>query len=162
MGYHQIAWVLTPVQGPMPGSWMGQRAPALRQPNQGMYWLWLLGPRRPHWAGEIYDQDPPVGEDQSPPPVAYSLSQETKGLALCREPCLPAEVPRPSPRPTRWFSTDLFPCLQHCCSRAAAMEPGSPGLHAHPVWCDPIPHFPAQEAVTHTGTVTPFFFFFFY
>jgi hypothetical protein len=24
-----------------------------------MYWLWLLGPRRPHWAGEIYGQLPP-------------------------------------------------------------------------------------------------------
>lgn len=36
-----------------------------------------------------------MGEDGSPPPAAHSLSQETKGLALCQEPSLPAEVPRP-------------------------------------------------------------------
>lgn len=38
-GHGQVEWVITSVQGPIPGSWKGRKGQALKRPSQGMCWL---------------------------------------------------------------------------------------------------------------------------
>lgn len=145
-------WVFTPTESSSGKSWKGQKMPAWSQPSQGMYWLWLLGPRRPHWAGQIYGQDPPVGEDQSTSPITYSPSQETKGWPWAR-----SQPASRGPKAKSLPSDSSTPLLPIQGSRPAAepswlLESVFSDPEAHPEWCDLVPYFSLGETVTQKGT----------